>query len=272
MSLPGAARRAACLRSVGACVCVAVGGGGGGAESVAKDGEKARMSGALGVERGRIGVPAHHGLEQTEQEAAVAARLVVGERRDRVGYVAEYAIVADDGAEVGRLERVYDLHELGAVVGVDLGEQAAREDAVLQEDGDRLVLGATLERKPVLLLLVEARLHLCNVVALLGLLLGQLVQHDVELLLLLLLLCRGELDIVVQRRQLVLERHSLLLVRMSGHVQVVHGQRPEGRVEQRAHVLPDLGRMQCARQVDHRLHHHVDRFQVAQRFVRLIAA
>jgi hypothetical protein len=44
---------------------------------------------ALALEHGRVCVPAHHGFEEAEEEAAVAARLVLRETRNRVGYVRE---------------------------------------------------------------------------------------------------------------------------------------------------------------------------------------
>jgi hypothetical protein len=60
--------------------------------------------------------------------------------------VGAYPVIADDYAEVRGLEAVDDLNELGAVVGVDLGEQTARENAQLPEDRDRFVLGLVLYR------------------------------------------------------------------------------------------------------------------------------
>lgn len=54
---------------------------------------------------------------------------------------AAHPVVAQQGAEVGRLLLVDQLHEAGAVHGVDGGEDAAREQAELQELGYRLVLG-----------------------------------------------------------------------------------------------------------------------------------
>ena len=48
-----------------------------------------------------------------------------------------HPVVAEQGAEVGRLLLVHQLHEAGAVDGVDGGEDAAGEEAQLQELGDR---------------------------------------------------------------------------------------------------------------------------------------
>ena len=127
------------------------GGGGGGIVSgsggwrgVPEHGQKAGMLRAFGFEERRVGVPAHHCLEQAEEETAVAARLVLGEAGYRVGYVGKDAVVADYGAEVGRLEAVYDLNEFRAVVRVNLSEETPTEYAQLQEDCYCLVLGFAL--------------------------------------------------------------------------------------------------------------------------------
>ena len=50
-----------------------------------------------------------------------------------------YSIIANDCAKVGRLQAMNDLNELGAIVGVDLCEQAARENAQLQKQCNCLV-------------------------------------------------------------------------------------------------------------------------------------
>lgn len=52
-----------------------------------------------------------------------------------------HSVVAQQRAEVGRLLLVHQLHEAGAVNGVDGGEHAAGEDAQLQELRDGFVLG-----------------------------------------------------------------------------------------------------------------------------------
>ena len=52
-----------------------------------------------------------------------------------------HPIIAYERAEVGRLEVVKRVDELGAEHGVDGREAAAREDAVLQEGHNRHVLG-----------------------------------------------------------------------------------------------------------------------------------
>jgi len=65
-----------------------VGGGGGGrrrarvVDGVAEDGEEAWEGGALALECGRVGVPAHHRLQQAEQEAAVLSCFVVRQAGD----------------------------------------------------------------------------------------------------------------------------------------------------------------------------------------------
>ena len=51
-----------------------------------------------------------------------------------------YPVVAQQGAEVGGLLLVHQLHEAGAVDGVDGREDAAGEETELQELGDGLVL------------------------------------------------------------------------------------------------------------------------------------
>ena len=51
-----------------------------------------------------------------------------------------YPVIADERAEVGRLEVVKCVDELGAVDGVDGREAASREDAVLEEGHHRHVL------------------------------------------------------------------------------------------------------------------------------------
>lgn len=51
-----------------------------------------------------------------------------------------YPVIAQQSAEVGRLLLVDQLHEAGAVHGVDGREDAAREQTKLQELGDGLVL------------------------------------------------------------------------------------------------------------------------------------
>lgn len=55
--------------------------------------------------------------------------------------VAEDPVKANQGREVGCLQHVDDLHELGAVDGVVGREDAAGKEAELQEGRDRLVLG-----------------------------------------------------------------------------------------------------------------------------------
>ena len=52
-----------------------------------------------------------------------------------------YPVEADERGEVGRLEHVDDLDKVRAVDGVGGGEDAAGEEAQLQERRDRLVLG-----------------------------------------------------------------------------------------------------------------------------------
>ncbi len=242
-----------------------------GVERIAEYGQKARMIAALLFEQVRVGVPRHHGLQETKQKAAITACLVVRETCDRVGDVREDAIVADDRAEIGRLEAVYDLNELGTVVRVDLREQAAREDAQLQEDRYGLILRFALLREPKVLLFVETGAHVLHVILLLLLLFHQLVEHDHNLLLLFLLLGRRELHVVVQRVQLVLQALLLLVVGARGHKAITHGQCPKRRVEQWTHVLPYLGRMQRACQVDHWLHDNVNRLEIALGFRRLVA-
>jgi len=242
-----------------------------GAERIAEYGQKARMIAAFLFEHVRIGVPCHHSLQETKQKATIATRFVVSETCDRVGNVREDAIVADDRAEVGRLEAVYDLNELGAVIGVDLCEQTAREDAQLQEDRYGLVFRLALLREPKVLLFVETCAHMLHMVLLLLLLFHQLVQHDHNLLFLFLSLGRRVLHVVVQCVQLLLQALLLLVVSARRHKAITHGQSPKCRVEQWTHVLPYLGRMQRACQVDHGLHDNVDRLEIALRFRRLLA-
>lgn len=52
-----------------------------------------------------------------------------------------YTVVAEQRGEVGSLERVYGVNELGAVERVGLSEDAAREQAELHEARHGLVLG-----------------------------------------------------------------------------------------------------------------------------------
>ncbi len=125
-------------------------------------------------------------------------------------------------------------------------------------------------REPELLFFFEPSLHMLHMVPLLILLLSQLVEHDQQLLLL--LLCCGQLAIVLQRSQLLLQTRLLLVVRRRRHKAVIHRQRPERRIKQRTHVLPDLGSVQCPYQINHRLHHVVDRLQIALRLRQLLAA
>lgn len=55
--------------------------------------------------------------------------------------VGTHSVVAEQGAEVGGLLLVHQLHKAGTVDGVDGREHTAREQAELQELGDGLVLG-----------------------------------------------------------------------------------------------------------------------------------
>lgn len=153
---------------------------------------------------------------------------------------------------------MYDLNELGTVVGVNLCEQTAREDAQLQEDRYGLVFRFALLRKPKVLLFVEACTHMLHVIFLFLLLFHQLIEHDHNLLFLFLLLGRRELYVVVQRVQLLLQTLLLLVVGARGHKAITHGQCPKRGVEQWTHVLPYLGRMQRACQVDHWLHDNIN--------------
>ena len=111
-----------------------------------------------------------------------------------------------------------------------------------------------------------------HMIALLALLLIQLINHDKQLLLLLLLLVRRQLHVVLERIQLLLQARLLLIVRRRRHKAVIHRQRPERRVEQRAHVLPHLRTVQAPHQINDRLHDTVNRLQIALRLTRLVHA
>ena len=52
-----------------------------------------------------------------------------------------HPVKEEQSGEVGRLEGVQRVHELGAEDGVGCGEVAAREHAQLEELGDGAVLG-----------------------------------------------------------------------------------------------------------------------------------
>lgn len=242
-----------------------------GTKRIAEYGQKARMIATFLFEHVRIGMPCHHGLQETKQKAAITTCFVVRETCNGVGNVREDAIVANDCAEIGRLEAVYDLNELGTIIGVDLCEQTTREDAQLQEDRYGLVFRFALLREPKVLLFVESCTHMLHVIFLFLLLFHQLVQHDHNLLLLFLLLGRRELHIVVQCVQLLFQTLLLLVISARGHKAITHGQSPKCRVEQWTHVFPYLGRMQRACQVDHRLHDNVDGLEIALCFRRLVA-
>lgn len=57
------------------------------------------------------------------------------------GWGCTHSVVAQQGAEVGGLLLVHQLHEAGAVDGIDGGEHTAGEETELQELGDGLILG-----------------------------------------------------------------------------------------------------------------------------------
>ena len=101
-------------------------------------------------------MPLHDGLQHRREEPAVPARLILSAAGDRVGYVTEYPVVADQGGEVWSFQHVDHTYKLGSVDSIarrryskggkivnDIpgGEDAPWEKAKLKELGDGLVLG-----------------------------------------------------------------------------------------------------------------------------------
>lgn len=93
------------------------------------------------VEFALVGVPAHDCFKQRLKKSSVANRLILRAGRQRIGDVREQPIVADDRAEVRRVQIVYDTNEIGTVECVDFAQQAPRKDTQLQELSDGLGLG-----------------------------------------------------------------------------------------------------------------------------------
>ncbi len=140
-------------------------------------------------------MPVHDDLQHCCQEPSIALRFVFGAGRHRVRDVAEDPVEADQRREVRGLEHVDDVNELGAVDGVGDGEDAAREEAELQERRDRLVLGQLrrAREEPGVLLLLEPGHHALHVLLLASLLVHHLVEEARQTLLLLLLSRRVQL-------------------------------------------------------------------------------
>lgn len=62
-------------------------------------------------------------------------------QRGRKGTEMSHPVIAEQGAEVGSLLLVHQLHKAGAVHRVDGREDTAREQTQLQELSDGLILG-----------------------------------------------------------------------------------------------------------------------------------
>ena len=52
-----------------------------------------------------------------------------------------YSVKTDEGWEIGGLEGMYDLDELGAINGIDGSENTARKNKQLEESSDSFIFG-----------------------------------------------------------------------------------------------------------------------------------